>query len=301
MRNFVHKRLSQSHHELLMNRRAQQSVLFIIMEIALLIGATVGIFTLIDRAASSYTPAQGYLAKELAFTKDALDIYAGASVYYQFSSLAAIHAIGNEPFVLGFANQRAVAGTESAPYHPDTNMKESIQPQSIPLLALEIAGGRFYADGLYEKRHLLDTPCGSVTMPATIALFPTTADSFVIAALLAGQNKRFVPEAGRLAEMTSSPAFMQQKFAEADAVLFIETVQVPTYKAYASDRLLGCTFLNAVTPEVASSDALPSFALLPLTFSKPAVRLVIGVPQGTEEQRITFLKSVADKLSGVVQ
>ena len=94
---------------------------------------------------------------------------------------------------------------------------------------------------------------------------------------------------------------VQQKIAEAEAVLVVETVTVPTYKAYASDRLLGCTLLNAVTPDASWQDKSPASALLPLTFPKPAVRLVIGVPQGTEEERIAFLKSIADAINKVTQ
>ncbi len=286
-----------------MNRRAQQPVLFVIMELALLIGATVGIFTLIDRAADSKTPAQGYLAKELAFTKDALDIYAGANVYYEFYSLAAQKA--NTPpekmFSVDLRERQVIVGTEPAPYHPDTNLKEIIVASSQPALALEIAGNIFYASETSARRHILDVPCGTITLPKSIALVPVTADGLVIASLVAGQNKKFTPEAGRLAEMTSNPLFVQQKIAEAEAVLFVETVTVPTYKAYASDRLLGCTLLNAVTPDASWQDKSPASALLPLTFPKPAVRLVIGVPQGTEEERIAFLKSIADAINKVTQ
>ncbi|MBI4150547.1 hypothetical protein HY492_00305 [Candidatus Woesearchaeota archaeon] len=294
-----------------MNCRAQQTVLlFVIMEITLLIGTTIGIFTLIDRAADSKTPAQHYLARELAFTKDAIDIYAGANVYYEFYSLASKEIKTNsQPFVMGFAAGKAIVGTEKSVYHPDQSLPEVTHDSSDPSLALQIAGGTFYADPARTTRHVLDVPCGKLTVPSSIALVPVTGDGLVIASLLASQSKKFSPESGRMAEMLTNPQFNVQTVAQADAIIFIETVSDQVYKAYASDRLFGCTLLNAITPDASfevlgqpnQKVDLPLTALLPLSFPKPAVRLVVGVPAGTDEQRIAFLKSVADQLGGVLQ
>jgi hypothetical protein len=67
-----------------MNKKAQTPVLWAIIELILVIFAGFAMFSLVGNAGDNDLPVINYAAKDLAFTRLAMDIFAGANAWYNF-------------------------------------------------------------------------------------------------------------------------------------------------------------------------------------------------------------------------
>ena len=256
-------------------------VLFVIMEIVLVIIATTGMFALVNRASTNYTPEKNYAARDLALTHDALETV--TNTYYDFSSPAMMPLfvspskdIHTTPPLMGFTETTAKVGGFEAPLL--RNMLLSYAPivedvARFGAIQMQIAA-RTFSNGLIVRKAIADqqfinyaVPCAAVSFhPQTIALIPVTEASVAFANLIASTDKRFIPSTEERKALITDNGLALASSAKADLTVYVFVADTPGIKVYGSkDGYLGCTIVNAVLGmQKVDAAYVPSFEDKPL-------------------------------------
>ncbi len=238
-------------------------VLFVIMEIVLVIIATTGMFALVNRASTNYTPEKNYAARDLALTHDAIETT--TNIYYEFYGPVLSYLPKSN---LGFTNDAAQVDEFTSPILRNLFLAELPTYSPIDRVPLQTAA-REFSNGASVRTASKDNavPCAAISFhPATIALIPVTEASVAFTNLIASTDKRFIPSTEERKALITDNGLALASSAKADLTVYVFVADTPGIKVYGSnDGYLGCNIVNAVLgTQKVDAAYVPSFEDKPL-------------------------------------
>jgi hypothetical protein len=252
-----------------MFNRGQSQVLWIILEVILVISASISLFTFIHRAGEDALPEQQFLAKELALTRESLDLFAGSNIVYYF------RVPGMDlNYPLSVSRGEVSVGLQKETYLFDASLGEipfEHAAQQRQSLYLELGGRviRTFDTAGWDASRIWLRPC-IASVPAKVALIPTSPETTLFANFIAPQDAHF-----------SVVAFDDKAaLANVDAAVLLVAVPSATdlfvAKATADAQPLACMLVNGAAPLAQLNDATPIATAVTLTTTENIGIVPIG-------------------------
>jgi hypothetical protein len=228
-------------------KRAQTQVLWVIIELVIVVIATSAIFLLINRAKDNHLSEQQYAVKDLALTRQGMDLYAGANAYYDF----VIPGITvTAPTRLG--QGIVIVGSGKGMYVFDRALKEiPLTADGVSSVGFQTAANTVTVGADRKATNAYSFGCPPVTITGKIAIIPATADAqAVVQSIVAHNPARLVPDSARVKDTLSDTAFRDATIASADATIVVGIASTPSAIAYVNVKgvALGCALVNTQLP-----------------------------------------------------
>lgn len=276
---------------MLVNRRAQAQVLWVIIEFVLVIATTIALYQMIERARDNKLPQYALAGLELKFTREALDVYAKTAIHYQLG----VPGVGMN-FPVSFALGSVATGKNKdvqLTYGFDKGVRENSYLEESPItIPLEAAGGVAQAGSdVPRQSNVLKHACDALPSFAKIAFIPAvpTPQTILLVTTLVGQNpSKYLPAPSDVAKIVADEEARKQLQANAKAVVLVATFAGSnSVVAYANTqgRALACALVNGLTPQInIQQGSTFESAIVPLSddsslvpHDKPAVYLEVSV------------------------
>jgi len=276
-------------------KRGQVQVLWVIIELVLVIVASFGIFFMIDSANDNTLPRQQYAAKELKFTREAIDIYALSAVYYEL--IVPGYSFDNKT-IYGDGNIRVDKAREKYGY--DSNLKENAYFKDSPgRITLEIAGGVVLGEVRTESNKL-QVGCDPRPFKGKIAFIPTSVETQLLATRITAQSPGFF-QATETVQDSNNIKIISDIVNSADAVVVLrESKKAGTAIAQTNEKAgnLGCKLVNSIVDTIqVTHTPLTNTAVVPLSSfknpdgiekylpdDKPGAILTLAITEETHEK-----------------
>lgn len=245
-------------------KRGQIPVLWVVIELVLVVIVSTGIFLLVDRARESDLPEQLYSSREIAFTREAVDIYALTAVYYELNipgiSIKGDTSITGGKIEVGGARKR---------YGYDKFLQEDAYGEPNPLgLRFEVAGGITAAGVGRRDSRKLSLYCPKGNILGTIAIIPTTTATEILTNnLVVRRQDKLIKGTEKLDE--ELPKIKKDVIDSADAFIILEESATPKQviaEVNSMGNSLGCRLVNSLAPTLhVALDPQTDVAVSPLS------------------------------------
>lgn len=276
--------------------RGQVQVFWVIIELVLVVVSSFGIFFMIDTARDNKLPEQQYAAKELSFTREAIDIYALSAVYYELT-------VPKIPFkdetLFGGGNIRV--DKARGKYGYDTHILELPYFENNPrFIQMEVAGGIVRGGEGRRISHKLQVSCDPRPITGKIALIPTSVSTQILTTRLIKAKSGNFLQATEVVEAGDDVKVKKDTVESADAVVVLKESSIPdTAIAHINRRgsHLGCKIVNSLVDTIqVTLTPTSNTAVVPISSfentkpesylpdDKPGVVLVLDVKQDSDEK-----------------